>query len=295
MRQNHANFQSHASQCNHVTDGFALDYYMLRCTERKLQHPEELLKSQWIRPEDMYIYEELGYHKFKLTERMKTTEKIAATAQSYSERKYEGNLLSLLNSRMAEADFEMPNFSKNIKEDFAPSDKMRQVYRLLFSFQASIDNKSMEGFLEGFRSKRCDRMDCDKCGYCAEWASRTVSMAKPGDEALKEFEQLFAALASGSFFGSAAGAKAVWSAEGESLLGAVIGRKPEFIRDMAGPEIRKKAEELAAARGSAQVLRQDVAKANVLCTPADFRMFALSDLRALGFDTAELDLEEAAG
>lgn len=180
MRQNHANFQSHASQCNHVTDGFALDYYMLRCTERKLQHPEELLKSQWIRPEDMYVYEELGYHKFKLTERMKTTEKIAATAQSYSERKYEGNLLSLLNSRMAEADFEMPNFSKNIKEDFAPSDKMRQVYRLLFSFQASIDNESLEGFLEGFRSKRCDRMDCDKCGYCAEWASRTVSMAKPG-------------------------------------------------------------------------------------------------------------------
>ncbi|MFD1909283.1 hypothetical protein ACFSQ7_43070 [Paenibacillus rhizoplanae] len=106
-----------------MTDGFALDYYMLRCTERKLQHPEELLKSQWIRPEDMYVYEELGYHKFKLTERMKTTEKIAATAQSYSERKYEGNLLSLLNSRMAEADFEMPNFSKNIKEDFAPSDK----------------------------------------------------------------------------------------------------------------------------------------------------------------------------
>jgi hypothetical protein len=139
-------------------------------------------------------------------------------------------------------------------------------------------------------------MDCDKCGYCAEWASRTVSMAKPGDEALKEFEQLFAALASGSFFDSAAGGmKVAWSAEGESLFDAVIGRKPEFIRDMARPEIRKKAEELAAARGSAQVVRHDVAKANVLCTPADFRMFALSDLRSLGFDTAELDLEEAAG
>lgn len=295
MRQNHANFQSHASQCNHVTDGFALDYYMLRCTERKLQHPEELLKSQWIRPEDMHIYEELGYHKFKLTERMKTTEKIADTALAYSGRSYQGNLLSLLNSRMAEADFEMPNFSKNIKEDFAPSEKMRQVYSLLFSFQANIDNESLEGFLEGFRAKRCDRMDCDKCGYCAEWASRTVQVAKPGGAVLQEFEQLFAALASGTFFESAVGAPVTWTAESQSLYEGVVGRKPEFIRDMASTEIRKKAEELAAANGTGLVSRYEVAKANVLCTPADFRMFALMDLRALGFDTAELDAEEAVG
>lgn len=295
MRQNHANFQSHASQCSHVTDGFALDYYMLRCTERKLQHPEELLKSQWIRPEDMHIYEDLGYHKFKLTERMKTTEKIAATARSYSERKYHGNLLSLLNSRMAEEDFEMPNFSKNMKEEFAPPEKMRQVYSLLFSFKANIDNDSLEGFLEGFRSKKCDRVHCDECGYCSEWASRTVEVANLENNTLQEFDHLFGALASGTFFESGVTGEVSWTVESSNLFEGIIGRKPEFIRDMARIEIRKKAEELAKEEGSKQVSALDVARSNVLCTPSDFRIFALSDLRALGFDTAELDTEEAAG
>lgn len=86
-----------------------------------------------------------------------------------------------------------------------------------------------------------------------------------------------------------------WTAESQSLYEGVVGRKPEFIRDMASTEIRKKAEELAAANGTGLVSRYEVAKANVLCTPADFRMFALMDLRALGFDTAELDAEEAVG
>ena len=37
-----------------------------------------------------------------------------------------------------------------------------------------IANDSLDGFLEGLLSKNCAEADCQQCGYCARWMTRTV-------------------------------------------------------------------------------------------------------------------------
>lgn len=290
LRHHHANFQSHASQSQHVSQGFALDYCMLRCTQHKMMHPEELIKSPWIRPEDVKVYTDLGYEKIKLTERMKKTEKIAETAKAYSQGSYDGNLLKLLNSRLSEEDFEIPDFSKNNNEKFVSPGKMSQVYRLIFSLHANIDNKRLDGFLQGFKNNNCGLLNCEQCGYCKSWADKTVEMDKNNLEVLKNFEEIFYELGTGGFFKMDRDqiTNIVWEKEATSTFNQFMERKPEFIRAMAEVEIRKKAEAIAQEKGNAEVSSEDVAKANLACTPEEFRGFAISDLKALGFDPAKL-------
>lgn len=284
LRHSHSNFQSHASQCQHITQGFALDYCMLRCTQQKIIKPEELLKSPWIRPEDLKIYEDLGYDKIKLTERMKITTKIADTAKAYSNRNYNGNLLSLLNSRISEDDFEIPDFSINANDKFVPQTNMAKFYKLLFSLKATIDNKKLDGFIEGFKTKNCSISDCEQCGYCKSWAKKVIKIDHNVDEKLKEFENIFNELATGEFFNINNNDQVIWSEQSKEILNKFIDLKPDSIKSLAESQIKQKAEELAAERGGNEVLPDDVAKANLLSTPEEFRMFAENDLKTLGFD-----------
>ena len=199
LRIHHANFQSHASQEQHITKGFALDYCMLRCTRYKIRHPEELLKAGWIRPEDAALYEELGYDKFKLTERMKTTGKIAWTAKVYTARSFDGNLLELLNTRLNESDFAPPDFSLNLNNEFINPAKMLDFFRLIFSLKAEIPNKELDGFLQGLRKVQCSPDNCSRCSYCSGWARRIIKI-RDDPELSGKFETFFAEMSSGKIF-----------------------------------------------------------------------------------------------
>ncbi|MCU0288386.1 MAG: U32 family peptidase [Acidobacteria bacterium] len=200
LRYFHPNFQGHASQGWHMTEGFALDYCMIRCTHFKLLHPEELLKSPWIRPEDLKIYEDLGYEKFKLTERMKTTGKIVEITRSYSQGNYQGNLLRLLNTRMYEEDFEMPQFSGLMNGKYMDPDHVAAAIRLIFALKANIPNELLGGFLEGLRTRDCSNLDCLGCGYCKAWADRVLVMTCDATKELKKFDEWFAGIGTGELF-----------------------------------------------------------------------------------------------
>jgi hypothetical protein len=79
-----------------------------------------------------------------------------------------------------------------------------------------------------------------------------------------------------------------WLTETSEVLEKLIGMKPEMFRGMAEQEIKKKAEEFASSEGNTYVMPHHVAKANIECTPADFKHFARSDVKSLGFDPAAL-------
>jgi collagenase-like PrtC family protease len=293
MRFFHPNFQSHASQSNHSLKGYALDYCMLRCTHDKMQHPEELLKAPWIRPEDMHIYEALGFDKFKLTERMKTTDKIAMTVKSYANRSYDGNLLRLLNTRLQEDDFEMPKFGMNMSGEHIPAEKMVPIFRLIFALKASIPNNKLDGFLEGFKTRDCKNLDCDKCGYCKAWADKTVEMSDETLQAMKDFNHYFDEIASGKIFESEEENRKTelimeWPEETLNILKKMIDLKPEPFRVIAEKDIKKHAQRLAEEGGETQVLPLHIAKANILSTPDDFKHFAKTDVKSLGFDLQQV-------
>ena len=92
----HANYNAHASQRDHVMNNFSFDYYLFSCAEKLLSNPVEILRSAFIRPEDLHYYEEAGVDNIKLVERSMTTEALALIVKAYTERSYDGNMMDLI-------------------------------------------------------------------------------------------------------------------------------------------------------------------------------------------------------
>ena len=37
-----------------------------------------------------------------------------------------------------------------------------------------IDNKALDGFIDGIKARDCPSMSCDECEYCESWARKVV-------------------------------------------------------------------------------------------------------------------------
>ncbi len=100
---NHAVSHCHGSKSDEDDRILHFDYQILNCNLIKIKDPSKIMSSGWIRPEDIKYYEELcdkvGYKglSIKLTERGRNTEWLSRVAKAYSERKYDGNLLDIIN------------------------------------------------------------------------------------------------------------------------------------------------------------------------------------------------------
>jgi collagenase-like PrtC family protease len=89
----------------------------------------------------MHVYEDMGIDKFKITGRSKPAEWLPEVTGAYLQRRYDGNLIRLLG--------------------IDPSLNAEQWL--------TINNRSLDGFLEGFPNTG-DGVDEE--GYCDDWASR---------------------------------------------------------------------------------------------------------------------------
>jgi collagenase-like PrtC family protease len=127
---------------------------------RRFQDPAEVIRSPWIRPEDLEFYEELGIDRFKLSGRTNTTGWITDTARAYVARKSPANFARLLTMPQALG----PLAGAPVKG--APKAEW------------TIDNRQLDGFLDGFRSRDCSRLSCEACGYCARVAAGAVNIDK---------------------------------------------------------------------------------------------------------------------
>lgn len=74
----------------------AKDPYLATCSQVFMNHPVELIKSPFIRPEDIGFYTDLGFDRFKLSDRSETTAFLLKTARAYLSRKFDGNLFELV-------------------------------------------------------------------------------------------------------------------------------------------------------------------------------------------------------
>lgn len=159
-RSYHYNACGHGSQSWDRQSNFYLDYSMVRCTVDKLKRPERLIMMPWIRPEDLAFYEELGFDTFKISGRHMPTDGIVRAVNAYVERRFDGNLLTILNP-------------------FVNADDSRYPH---------VDNRALDGFLSEMGFRDCEN-ECDACDYCASVARRAVRMVDP-DAAAKYLESL---------------------------------------------------------------------------------------------------------
>ncbi len=165
---NHNCVASMGSQ-SHLRGGAGIpynQYYLNWCFLQKLQKEGEFLKSPWIRPEDLHLWEKIGVRYFKIAGRGLPAAEILRLCRSYLTRDFSGNLLDFLG---------WPHwltFRNN-------SDGTR-----LPPLEVHIDNKALDGFLDFFaRSKPQCRLGCSNCGHCLAWSRKSLSY---NDEALKD-------------------------------------------------------------------------------------------------------------
>lgn len=145
FRHAHFNLFSHitASSLNARTQPLNTfgDYYFDKCISIRVRDPAQIIRSPWIRPEDMKEYEAIGIEDFKISGRANAVNWIINCMAAYSKGTFDGNLLELLD---------------------CPSE-------LRYMFQ--IDNKLLDGSIKQW--KNCKKI-CNECHYCDELTNKVL-------------------------------------------------------------------------------------------------------------------------
>lgn len=176
----HPNVLTHSSKVGTPSSRCGFDYHTFTCDVIKTERPEEMIRSRWIRPEDLHIYEEMGYTHFKVTDRSRASSWLVRAAKAYSQGRYDGNLCDILS-------LEIPGDEKSIQPEVNRRFR-RQLLKNCVSDQVwlkgsfgwgktgrpNINNKVLDSFLEFYKKHDCMMSDCDKCGYCKKIADKAV-------------------------------------------------------------------------------------------------------------------------
>jgi collagenase-like PrtC family protease len=164
----HVNHDGHASRKAEEEGHCYLQYPGYLCLHRKLTEPVELLKSPWIRPEDIVHYEDMGYDHFKITERFKRTPILLEHVKAYETRHHDGNLLDLftLPRKGAFTPVHLEYFIKPEHVNIVKVSELGTVFDLDVPELIHLDNEKLNGFIDHFKAKDCNQTSCSDCRYC---------------------------------------------------------------------------------------------------------------------------------
>ncbi|MFH1414142.1 MAG: hypothetical protein ABIG56_04785 [Candidatus Omnitrophota bacterium] len=176
----HPNVLTHSSKVGAPSSRVCVDYHTWTCDVIKCETPGEMIKSRWIRPEDLHFYEDMGFDYFKITDRSRASSWLIRAARAYADRKYEGNLCDILSLEIPGDEKNIqPEINKRFRRQLLKYCKSDQVW-LKGSFgwgktgRPHIDNKALDGFVEHYMKQNCYFIDCSKCGYCDRVAKKAV-------------------------------------------------------------------------------------------------------------------------
>lgn len=157
----HANCNSHLSLDNSFSGTSRLDYCALHCAMETIVDPAAILRSRWIRPQDCTTYEQAGFDEFILLATGTETPEIAALANAYADRRFNGNLLDIL---------ARPYITFNGKYG------VRGCFRTLPPRELfHVDTPRLDGFIDHFIADRC-KADCSVCCHCAKLAKSVITV-----------------------------------------------------------------------------------------------------------------------
>lgn len=140
--------------------------------EKRFSNLSEIIKSPWIRPEDIHIYQDLGIDYIKISGRSRPEQDILRTIQAYMSMDFDGNLADLIGIRPAGKIFsELPG-----KE--------------LPKFDIDIDNKKLDGFIDYFQDNYPCKTDCQiDCNYCNSIADKVIEINQDSRKQILDFIQ----------------------------------------------------------------------------------------------------------
>lgn len=203
----HSLLGSHSSQEKHISKGFAIDFYMIMCGYDKLKDPVNLISADWIRPEDICYYEDLGIDWIKIVNRGLSTCALKNIINAYTQRKYKGNLLDLLPSPSKSINYGKSHIPHLFKFFFHPFlinifklPKIKKVFSNIENI-FYIDNNKLNGFLVSLQDKNCISKLCNDCNWCKKIADEVIKIdTKRINQAIEERKELIDQLVSGRSF-----------------------------------------------------------------------------------------------
>lgn len=208
---NCANSHSHIVSTSHSCDLdvrqtiFTIIPHSAECMLTKLKNPTEIVKARYIRPEDVYVYEDLGIDILKICDRHTKTDIMEKRIKAYTTCNFEGNLLDLIGQKSERKSDEInqTEFQKLLSEGDEAVNKTMEYFKY-FDFSISdlifIDNKAYPAdFLDKFRNRDCIRTDCNKCNYCNKIAKEVMHTSSSKiDLIIKGLEELKTKMCNGS-------------------------------------------------------------------------------------------------
>ena len=182
----------HQNGFAHASDGSGslfIDYCLFTCSRRRMEDPSLFIRSPWIRPEDLEAYKDIGYTRFKLTERGIPSEELLKRVRAYTEREFNGNLAELLLPYAFPEPVEKSSLWF-LKHFFHPGKmwpwKMKPILELArqqgMMFPAEErpvrirSDRIPDDFLRQIAGRDCVSRLCRDCGYCAGIAEDAVEI-----------------------------------------------------------------------------------------------------------------------
>lgn len=185
----HANSIAHNGAKGGTKRSFGVETYQLFCNSCRLKDPTEFVKSRWIRPEDLPIYEEIGIDLIKIIDRHTTTADLITRTKAYHERSYEGNFIDIMGQIMNLNTGTSINPRKILMK--APPWKRRKMgafmknMRVYLSDLVYLDTKKIpDDFVYEISKRNCRSLSCKQCGYCHAIAAQAVRFSS--EEARRE-------------------------------------------------------------------------------------------------------------
>ena len=209
----HQNGFAHASD---DTGTLFIDYCLLRCSRLRLTDPSQFIKAAWIRPEDLAVYEAMGYTTFKLLERGIPSAELLRRVKAYSERRFDGNLAELLLSYGFKEPVRKESLwtSASLLEAAAGESAATETAARLgaparhalaaagVSDPDRCDGRSRRISWTVFATVTAPLMDCRTCGYCERIAAQAVSISPEyRGEVLRKYAEMDDAMATGGLWG----------------------------------------------------------------------------------------------
>lgn len=163
FRQYHYNYCSHSKKTD--TD-LIPEYYCTKCKIEKLKDKRKILKMPWVRPEDFWMYNDIGIDRFKISGRELAEQLDCLKMMNiYNLGGYDGNIMDLLkgftncyytNMYYIKNDINIENYLKNV----------------------------FEGNLE------CSKNQCDDCMKCNKALESIIINKENKEKFIKKYDDL---------------------------------------------------------------------------------------------------------
>ena len=123
------------------------NYYFHNCALQRAKKVENYLKINWIRPEDLHLYQKIGISCFKIQGRQNLNgNNLLRTLEHYFTENYQSDLLQLL-----------------------------MLFSNYNSFALPLDNKKLDGYVQYFYENPDFCSDnCEECKFCENFSKKNM-------------------------------------------------------------------------------------------------------------------------